>query len=411
MTEAVSSGTASHAGERLARRNVGLLMAAQSLSGAGPSIIISLGGIVGQMLAPSAMLATVPVSLFNLGVAVGTLPAAWLMRRVGRRAAYMLGALVATASGIIAAGGVAGMLFAVFCIGTFAAGFSGAFVQSYRFAAADAAPPALRANAISRVMIGGLIAGVIGPQLVIWTRDSIPGIPFSGSFLAQSMLALATFVVVSFLRPPPMAIGGAVTADTGRPILTILLTPRFLLAIASGVVSYGLMSFVMTAAPVAMVGCGHTIGEAALGIQWHVLAMFAPSYFTGRLIARFGKNVIVITGLVILCACSVVAIAGLTLAHFWIALVLLGIGWNFGFVGATAMLTETYRPEERGRVQGLNDFLIFAMSALASFFAGVLIGGPGWVAVNSIVFPTVALALAALALASLARGTIARPSP
>jgi len=187
--------------------------------------------------------------------------------------------------------------------------------------------------------------------------------------------------------------------------------PRFIAAVLCGMASYAMMTLVMTAAPIAMVGCGLTQNDAALGIQWHVLAMFAPSYVTGRLIERFGKNAIVIAGLLILCACSVVAIAGLTLAHFWIALVLLGIGWNFGFVGATAMLTETYRPEERGRVQGLNDFLVFAMSALASFFAGVLIGGPGWIAVNSIVFPTVALALAALALASLARGTIARPSP
>lgn len=398
MTEAVSSGTASHAGERLARRNVGLLMAAQSLSGAGPSIIISLGGIVGQMLAPSAMLATVPVSLFNLGVAVGTLPAAWLMRRVGRRAAYMLGALVATASGIIAAGGVAGMLFAVFCIGTFAAGFSGAFVQSYRFAAADAAPPALRANAISRVMIGGLIAGVIGPQLVIWTRDSIPGIPFSGSFLAQSMLALATFVVVSFLRPPPMAIGGAVTADTGRPILTILLTPRFLLAIASGVVSYGLMSFVMTAAPVAMVGCGHTIGEAALGIQWHVLAMFGPSFFTGKLIARFGKERVTAFGLVLIAASAGVALLGLSVANFWIALVLLGVGWNFGFIGATSMVTECHTPAERAKVQGANDFLVFGSVALASFSSGTLLNVAGWSLLNQLVFPAVAIVLVPLLL-------------
>lgn len=396
MTEAVSSGSAADAGERLARRNVGLLMAAQSLSGAGPSIIISLGGIVGQMLAPSAMFATVPVSLFNLGVAVGTLPAAWLMRKAGRRPAYMLGALIATASGLISAGGVAGMLFTIFCIGTFAAGISGAFVQSYRFAAADAAPPALRANAISRVMIGGLIAGVIGPQLVIWTRDSIPGIPFSGSFLAQSGLALATFFVVSFLRPPPMSIGGAVTAETGRPLLEILLTPRFALAIASGVVSYGLMSFVMTAAPVAMVGCGHTIGEAALGIQWHVLAMFGPSFFTGKLIARLGKEKVTAIGLVLIAASAVVALMGLDVAHFWIALILLGVGWNFGFIGATAMVTDCHTPAERAKVQGANDFLVFGSVALASFSSGTLLNVAGWSLLNQLVFPAVAIVLVPL---------------
>ena len=395
MTEALSPAV--HPDEaRLARRNVGLLMAAQSLSGAGPSIIISLGGIIGQMMAPSAMLATVPVSLFNLGVAMGTLPAAWLMRKVGRRPAYMLGALIATASGFISAGGVAGMLFTIFCIGTFAAGISGAFVQSYRFAAADAAPPALRANAISKVMIGGLIAAVIGPQLVIWTRDSIPGIPFSGSFLAQSGLALATFFVVSFLRPPPMAIGGAVTAETGRPIFQILLTPRFLMAIAAGVVSYGLMSFVMTAAPVAMVGCGHTIGEAALGIQWHVLAMFGPSFFTGKLIAKFGKERVTAFGLVLIAASAAVALMGLDVAHFWIALILLGVGWNFGFIGATSMVTDCHTPAERAKVQGANDFLVFGSVAVASFSSGTLLNVAGWSLLNQLVFPAVAIVLVPL---------------
>ncbi len=381
--------------DKQTRRNVGLLMAAQALGGASPPIIISLGGIVGQTLAQDPTLATLPVSLYNLGLALSTLPAALLMRRLGRRAAYLLGALLGGASGLVAAIAVMRGDFMLFCTGTAMAGFYGACVQSYRFAAADAVLPALRSVAISRVMIGGLAAAIIGPQLVIWTRDALPAAPFAGSFFAQAALAcLALPIIAMFRAPPPLP---AASAGTARPLGEIARQPQFCVAVIAGVVTYGLMSFVMTASPMAMVACGHTIGEAALGIQWHVLAMFAPSFFTGNLIARFGKFGVTAFGLVMIAASGLLALTGLDLLHFWGSLVLLGMGWNFGFIGATSMLTDCYRPAERAKVQGLNDFLVFGTVAMASFSSGRLLNTSGWSTINTLMLPLAAAVLVLLA--------------
>ena len=330
----------------LERRNLSLLVAAQSLGGASPPIIISLGGLVGQMLSSTPTASTLPVSLYQLGLALSTLPAAWLMHRLGRGPAYVLGALLGVLSGLVAAWGIAQSDFVLFCLGTTLAGFYGACVQSYRFAATDAVgAPARHASAISRVMIGGLIAAVIGPQVVIWTRDALPATPFAGSFYSQAALALLALPLLLLLRLPPAP--PTASAGGARPLAEIARTPQFMVAALAGVVSYGLMSFLMTAAPMAMVGCGHSVGEAALGIQWHVLAMFGPSFFTGRLIARFGKRSVTAFGLVLIAASGALALLGLGLLEFWGALILLGIGWNFGFIGATALLTECYRPSER----------------------------------------------------------------
>ncbi len=374
------------------------LTLAQSLGGAGPTIVISLGGIVGQLIAPDQTLATLPVSLFNLGVAAGTLPAAFIMRRYGRRLGYTFGTLIGMMGGLIAASGIVTSAFWLFCLGTVAAGLYNAYVQSFRFAAADTVADGMKAKAISRVMIGGLAAAIIGPQVVIWTRDALPGIPYAGSFIGQSVLALLTLLVISRLRFPKPAAPGPKGISGGRPLSEIARSPRFVLAVSTGVVSYALMAFVMTAAPLAMVACGHTVGEAALGIQWHVLAMFGPSFFTGRLIARFGKEKIAMTGLVLLALCAISALTGLGLAHFWIALIFLGVGWNFGFIGATAMITECHTSEERGKVQGLNDFLVFGSVALASFLAGSLVNlEGGWSLMNWLVIPTTAVIFTALA--------------
>jgi MFS family permease len=380
--------------EAQAKRNVRLLTVAQALGGAGPPIIISLGGLVGHELAPDPALITLPVSLYNLGLAASTLPAAYLMRRLGRRNAYLLGALAAAIGGLLAAGGIFAASFVLFCFGTFAAGFQGANVQSYRFAATDGVPAALRPKAISSVLVGGLAAAVIGPQLVIWTRDAVPDAHFAGSFLSQVALAALAVPILMMLRTP----GASATAarSGGRPLSAILLSPRYMLAVATGVVSYGLMTFVMTASPVAMVGHGHSVDHAALGIQWHVLAMFAPSFFTGSLIARFGKERIAAVGLVLIAASGAVALGGLDLGHFWAALVLLGIGWNFGFIGATAMVADSFSPEERGKAQGANDFIVFGVVACASFFSGNLLHASGWETINWLIFPAVALVLVPL---------------
>ena len=294
-------------------------------------------------------------------------------------------------AGLIATLGILRGDFAWFCFGIAIAGFYGANVQSYRFAASDAVPAPAKARAISRIMLGGLAAGVIGPQMVVWTRDAWPATPFAGSFVGLSVLALlATPILLRLNMPPPAA---ATVAGPARSLGEIARTPAFIVAATAGVVSYGLMSFVMTAAPMAIVACGHTVGEAALGIQWHVLAMFAPSFFTGRLIDRFGKIAITATGLVLIAVSGLVALSGLGLLEFWGSLTLLGLGWNFGFVGATALVTETYRPSERAKVQAMNDFLVFGTVAAASFSSGRLLSAGGWDVINLLILPLVTLVL------------------
>lgn len=380
---AIAPATKEVSPDAFAKRNAFVLACAQSLGGANPAIVISLGGLVGMALAENKALATLPVSLLNVGLAIGTIPAALAMRRFGRRTGYIGGALMGVFAGIVAALGIVHGEFAVFCAGTLMAGFYAAFVQSYRFAAADSASSEFKARAISWVMAGGLVAGVLGPQIVIWTRDIVPGAAFAGSFFAQATLALLSIPIVSALRAPPVS---QAPPRAGRPLREIARQPRFIVAVSTGLVSYGLMSFVMTAAPVAMVGCGHSVETAAYGISLHILAMFGPSFFTGRLIDRFGKERITAAGLIMIAAAAIVNLSGLSVAQFWIGLVLLGVGWNFGFIGATALVTDCYRPEERAKVQALNDFMVFGSVALASLSAGKLLVLGGWEILNWLVF-------------------------
>jgi MFS family permease len=391
-------------GDTLARRNALVLAGAQALGGASPAIVISLGGIVGSQLVANQAFATVPVSLMQLGLATGVIPAAFLMRRLGRRNGYVLGALIGATGASIAAAGAAERLFWLFCLGTFLCGLYSSYVQSYRFAAADTASDSFRPRAISWVMIGGLLAGVIGPQSVYWTRDLTPAAPFAASFLAQGVLALLAIGVVLALRAPPVK---EAKSGGGRPLPEIIRQPKFIASVIAALVAYGLMSFVMTAAPIAMVACGHSVGEAALGIQWHVLAMYGPSFLTGRLIARFGKEKVTAAGLLLTALAAVVGLSGLSVAHFWLALVLLGVGWNFGFIGATALVTDCYRPEERVKVQAANDFLVFGSVAIASFSSGGLLSAGGWTSVNWLVFPPVAVALALVAWQAMGKRAVA----
>jgi predicted MFS family arabinose efflux permease len=382
--------------DSIAKHNAVVLAAAMALGGSSPAIVVSLGGLVGQALASNKELATLPVSLLNLGLALGTIPAAMLMRKAGRRIGYVVGAGIGLAGGCLAAFGIASYSFFLFCLGTLIIGSYGSFNQSYRFAATDAASEAFKPKAISWVMTGGLIAGVVGPQTVIWTRDSVEAAPFAGAFLGQAALAMLSMIVVWFLRPAPVSIASS-AAGGDRPLLEIVRQPRFIVAAVTGLVSYSLMTFMMTAAPLAMIGCGHSVGAAALGIQWHILAMFGPSFFTGRLISRYGKGPVTAAGLVLIAVSAVIGLSGITVAHFWITLILLGLGWNFGFIGATALVTDCYRPEERAKVQAANDFLIFGSVAVASFSSGKLLSAGGWESVNWLVFPPVVIALALLA--------------
>ena len=387
-----------------ARRNVWILAVAAAISGSLPAICITLGGLAGlYLLGEDKSLATLPVSGFQLGVALGALPAALLMRYVGRRLGFVAGALVAALGGVLACLAVVFGQFALFFVAMTAVGFSGAFAQQYRFAAADTGSEAFRARAISYVMLGGIAAAVIGPQTVIYTRDLLAPIPFAGAFLAMSGLAIAAVAVVSLLGGSARAAPKAAATAGGRPLGEIVRQPRFIVAVLCAMGSYALMSLVMTAAPLAMVACGLGEDNAALGIQWHILAMFGPSFVTGALIARFGAEAVIAVGMGLLAGCGVVGLTGTDLAHFWIALILLGVGWNFGFVGATTMLTQTYRIEERGKVQGLNDFLVFGSVAVASFSSGKLFTSVGWEILNVVVFPVVAVCLVGVAVAFAAR--------
>ncbi|MCX5568659.1 MFS transporter [Kaistia nematophila] len=397
--------------DRKVRRNAFVLMAANAVNGSILPIAVTLGGLAGvYLLGPDKSLATLPVTASTVGSALTTIPAAMLMSRIGRRRGFVLGAAPAVLGGLLATYALMQGTFALFVVALFLIGMSGAFNQQYRFAAIDAGSMAVRTKAMSLVMAGGIFSGILGPQAIILTNDWLSPIAFAGSFLAAAGLGFIGLLIAGFVRdvaPPreePRAHGG----PAGRPLREIARQPRFIAAVLCAISSYALMSLVMTAAPLAMIGCGLTQNDAALGIQWHVLAMFAPSFFTGRLIVRFGKDRIVIAGMALLTACAVVGLSGITLAHFWITLILLGLGWNFGFIGATSMLSETYRPEEKGRVQGLNDFLVLGSAAMASLLSGKLIGGPGWAFINMIVFPVVMVSLIALTWAFLLRRSTSR---
>jgi predicted MFS family arabinose efflux permease len=305
------------------------------------------------------------------------------------------------AGGLVCGLAVLGGSFWLFSLGMALLGFAGAFVQQYRFAASDYGSPGERARAVSLVLSGGVAAAVIGPQTVIYTRNLFDPIPFAGSFFAIIVVAgLAAVTLYGGLvgagqRPPPER---QVRAG-GRPLGEIARQPRFIIAVICAIGSYALMSLMMTAAPLAMVGCGLGEDNAALGIQWHALAMFLPSFFTGTLINRYGAEAIIAAGLLLLAGCAAAAVSGLALANFWIALVLLGVGWNFGFIGATTMLLGTYRPEETGKVQGLNDALVFGSVAVASFSSGHLYATVGWHVINWVSLPVIAICFAALAAA------------
>jgi len=380
------------------KRNALVLATAAAFGSAVGPIAISLGGLTGSyLLGSDKSLATLPVSGFTLGVAAGAIPAAMLMRRVGRRAGFLVGTLFAVLAGLIAGASVVVGSFAGFVVGLASAGFAGAFVQQYRFAAADTGSPAFRAKAISWVLAGGVAAAVIGPQTVIFTRDLLAPIPFAGAFFAISVLGLIGMATVAFLSGEARAVPHRDSWSGGRLLTEIVRQPRFVVALICGIGSYSTMSLLMTAAPLAMVGCGLGEDNAALGIQWHVLAMFVPSFVTGSLIARFGKEPIIAIGLGLLTACALVALAGIELMNFWLALILLGVGWNFGFIGATAMLTETYRPEEKGKVQGLNDFLVFGSVAAASLSSGRLFATVGWDSINWVALPIMGVCAVALA--------------
>jgi MFS family permease len=376
------------------RGNVLRLAVAQALAGANSVVVYATGAIVGNTLAPSRVLATLPISIFVVGMAACTLPAGAIARRHGRRAAFLAGTGCGVLTGLLAALAVVLGSFWLFCAATFFGGAYAAVVLSFRFAAADCVPPERRPRALSAVMAGGVVAGVIGPQLVTYTMDLWVPYLFAATYLAQAAVAAVSAIVLLGVRLPMPT---AAEIAGGRPLGAIARQPRFITAAICGVVSYMLMNFIMTAAPLAMRLCGLSQEASNLGLQWHVIAMYAPSFFTGRLITRFGAPRVVAAGFALTATSAAVGLAGVEIAHFWLTLILLGVGWNFGFVGASALVLECHRPEERTRVQSLNDFIVFGTMALGSFSSGGLLTAYGWDTVLWVSFFPLTVAVAALA--------------
>ncbi|GGI28764.1 MFS transporter [Bradyrhizobium guangdongense] len=388
-----------------ARANVLRLAAAQALTGANSAVIFATGSIVGAMLAPDISLATVPLSMYVVGLAAGTLPTGAISRRFGRRVAFVIGTGCGALTGLLGSFAILHASFALFCLATFLGGLYGSVAQSYRFAAADGASAAYRPKAVSWVMAGGVFAGVLGPQLVQWTMDVWSPYLFAFSFLVQAAVALVAMGIVAGVdipKPAPSDLHG------GRPLLTIVTQPRFIAAALCGVISYPMMNLVMTSAPLAMKMCGLSVSDSNFGIQWHIVAMYGPSFFTGALISRFNAPKIVAAGLLLEAGAATIGLSGITAMHFWATLFVLGVGWNFSFIGASALVLETHRPQERNKVQAFNDFLVFGMMAIGSFSSGQLLANYGWSAVNLVVFPPVVIGLVALSVASWARRRKAR---
>jgi MFS family permease len=383
-----------------AKRTAFILAIAQAITGAAAPVAISMGALAGvYLLGDDKTLATAPVTGFNVGVALGALPAGWLGRRIGQKHAFMTGSLITALGGAFAAAALFQGAFWMFVAALLFMGGGGSFTQQYRFAAADNSPQHFKAQAISWVLGGGIVSAILGPQSVILTKDMFLPVQFAGSYGVITIFGIIGFFVLATLKIKPIAaVAKGTVIDTGRPLKEIISQSYFIVALLCSVSTYSLMSFVMTGAPLAMVGCGFSVTDATLGIQWHVLAMFAPSFFTGKLISRFGKETIVSTGLLILIVCALVALSGIELWQFWLALILLGLGWNFGFIGATAMVTDCYKPEEKGKVQGFHDFVLFSSVALSSLFSGAVLNAWGWNAVNMIILPVTVVCLVALGL-------------
>ncbi|MFP5454605.1 MULTISPECIES: MFS transporter [Sphingomonadaceae] len=382
------------------RGNIIRLSLAQALAGANSTVIYATGAIIGATLAPDKALATLPISIFVVGMAACILPTGMIARHHGRRAAFLAGTVTGVLSGLIAALAVIMGSFWLFCLATFFGGSYAAVVLSFRFAAADCVEPEWRPRALSIVMAGGVAAGVVGPQLVTYTMNLWPPHMFAATFIAQAGVAILSAIVLAGVRLPMPTIA---ERSGGRPLSVIARQPRFIIAALCGAVSYMLMNFLMTAAPLAMRMCGHSQESSNLGLQWHVIAMYAPSFFTGRLITRFGAGRVVAVGLALIGVSSAVGLAGIDVAHFWATLILLGVGWNFGFIGASALVLECHRPEEKTKVQALNDFLVFGTMAVGSFSSGGLLASHGWSSVLWVSFAPLALAVAALGLAAMAR--------
>lgn len=369
------------------------LATAQALAGANSTVVFATGAIIGHSLAPSPALATVPISVFVVGMALGTLPAGALVRRHGWKASFLAGNVCGTLMGLLAALALFLGSFPLFCLSMLFGGVYASVVQSFRFAATECVGPDDKPKAMSVVLAGGVLAGVVGAQLINATMNAWPPYAYAVTYLGAAAVAMLSATVlwgVKFERQPASSAGG------GRPMREVLRQPQLLVAMFCGVVTYMMMNFLMTSAPLAMSLCGIARIHANHGIEMHVIAMYAPSFFTGRLIARFGGPTLVMTGLALTALSAAAAMSGITVDHFWLSLVLLGVGWNFGYLGASAMVLKSHAPDEGPRVQSINDFVVFGTMAVGSFLSGGLLNAYGWGVVSALVLVPVAAAAVSL---------------
>lgn len=370
----------------LERRNIAILVASQTLFMVAAITVMTLSGVVGLRLAPNEGLATLPIAAMMLGAVASTLPASLFMKRVGRRRGFLLGTLLGgVVGGVMAVLGVGLGSFVLFCLGNGLLGLYQGFAMYYRFAAVDVASPGFRSKALSLVMAGGVVAAFLGPWNASLTNQWLPGLPDAGPYLVIAVLALVSAALLWGLKVP--AVGEPRAGDVVRPLGQIASQWRFQLAVLAGGISYAIMVLVMTATPLAMSAQGFGMSQVAMIMQWHVLGMFAPSFVTGSLIARFGVVNILLVGALILACAGLVAVSGVGLAHFWWALVLLGVGWNFLFVGGSVLLAHTHSETERGKVQGLNDLIVLSLVAIGSLMAGTLFHWLGWEGLNRTMLP------------------------
>ena len=379
------------------RWNVGLLSGCWGLVTTCNLILVTISALVGYHLAEDKALATLPAALMWFGTALATTPASFLMQRIGRRAGFMIAAAIGAIGALVAALAVVSGSFALLCVGVGTFGGFNAFNDYYRFAAAESATDAFRSRAISLVLAGGVVSAIIGPELAKWSRDLIDGYEFVGSFGVVIGFAAVALLAISRLdmpRPTAVALRG------GRTLRAIARQPAYFVAVLGGVIAYCVMALMMTITAVAMADAEHPFADAAFVIQWHVLGMFVPSFFTGHLIGRFGVLNVMAWGAVLLLVCLGVGYAGMAVTHFWVSMTLLGVGWNFLFVGATTLLTECYSLAERAKAQAANEFMIFGVAGVATFLSGNLYHHFGWDALNLLaIVPVLAVLGATLWLA------------
>lgn len=391
---------------RTSYRDVFLLACCQALLLTNAAGLITMNGLVGYALADTKAFATLGVTAYVLGSALSTMPASLWMARVGRRTGFMAGALINIGGCALAAFAIGRRSFVLYCVATAVIGIYNAFGLQYRFAAAEVAAPADKARAISLVLAGGVVGGFVGPESVRRAVDLFPT-AFVGGFAVLAAYAVIALAVQSCVHVPPPTIEER--SGGGRPLREIVRQPIFVVAALAGAVGYGLMNLLMTATPIAMSFCGHPFGATALVIEWHVVGMYAPGFFTGSLIRRFGVLNVILAGILLVAACVAVALNGNTVAHFLAALALVGVGWNFMYTGGTTLLTEAYAPAEKARTQGANDFIVFATMALSSLASGALVSAAGWETMNRAVLPFLAM-IAAVVFWHARRRRVVRPA-